>query len=63
MSCFALCATDTDSVQMLQRSTQVGEFYRMAAPKVKDPQGGLSAQYMGEQLHNRRLGLSSAHLI
>jgi hypothetical protein len=26
---------DTDSVQMLQRSTQVGEFYRMAAPKVQ----------------------------
>ena len=32
---------DTDSVQMLQRSTQVGEFYRMAAPKVlpKDDTG------------------------
>jgi len=30
---------DTDSVQMLQRSTQVGEFYRMRAPAVppKEP--------------------------
>ena len=28
-----LPSTDSDSVQMLQRSTQVGEFYRMAPPK------------------------------
>jgi len=35
---------DTDSVQMLQRSTQVGEYYRMAAPKVF--QGDLPPHYM-----------------
>lgn len=29
---------DTDSVQMLQRSTQIGEFYRMGPPKVP-PEG------------------------
>jgi hypothetical protein len=37
---------DQDSVQMLQRSTQVGEFYRMAPPEVFDP-AGLTPQYMG----------------
>ena len=36
---------DADSVQMLQRSTQVGEFYIMAPPKVV-PAGGLPKEYM-----------------
>lgn len=39
---------DTDSVQMLQRSTQVGEFYRMEAPRVWDTQKELPPYYMGE---------------
>ena len=40
---------DTDSVQMLQRSTQVGEFYRMSAPKTWDRSknaGKLPPHYM-----------------
>ena len=28
---------DADSLQMLQRNTQVGEFYRMRAPSIKWP--------------------------
>ena len=46
---------DTDSVQMLQRSTQVGEYYRMAAPKVF--QGDLPPHYMGTRhcLSNHRV--------
>lgn len=39
-------STDSDSVQMLQRSTQVGEYYRMAAPKVWDAEAGLPPHYM-----------------
>ena len=30
---------DADSLQMLQRNTQVGEFYRMRAPSIKWPKG------------------------
>lgn len=30
---------DADSLQMLQRNTQVGEFYRMRAPSIKWPEG------------------------
>ena len=37
---------DTDSVQMLQRSTQIGEFYRMAAPKVFNTSEKLPPHYM-----------------
>ena len=37
---------DQDSVQMLQRSSQVGEFYRMMPPAVWDPTRVLPAQYM-----------------
>ena len=39
---------DTDSVQMLQRSTQIGEFYRMAPPPVFDESKKLPGSYMGE---------------
>lgn len=34
---------DTDSLQMLQRSTQVGEFYRMSFPKTGDVAGKKAA--------------------
>lgn len=42
---------DQDSVQMLQRSTQVGEFYRMAPPNVFDTTKALPATYMGKPPH------------
>lgn len=38
---------DQDSVQMLQRSSQVGEFYRMAPPAVYNSKKRLPATYMG----------------
>ncbi len=37
---------DQDSVQMLQRSTQVGEFYRMSPPPVFNMEERLPASYM-----------------
>ena len=37
---------DQDSVQMLQRSTQVGEFYRMSPPPVFPSDKPLPASYM-----------------
>ena len=37
---------DQDSVQMLQRSTQVGEFYRMSPPAVFDQNASLPPSYM-----------------
>ena len=37
---------DADSVQMLQRSTQVGEYYRMMPPHTWDPNKLLPASYM-----------------
>ena len=37
---------DQDSVQMLQRSSQVGEFYRMSPPQVWDDTKLLPASYM-----------------
>lgn len=40
---------DQDSVQMLQRSTQVGEFYRMSPPAVYDASQRLPSWYMGKQ--------------
>ena len=39
---------DQDSVQMLQRSTQVGEFYRMSPPAVFDAKESLPPSYMGK---------------
>ena len=44
---FAVLA-DQDSVQMLQRSSQVGEFYRMSPPAVFDMSKKLPESYMGE---------------
>ena len=38
--------TDQDSVQMLQRSTQIGEFYRMHPPPVWDKSRKLPPTYM-----------------
>jgi hypothetical protein len=35
---------------MLQRSTQVGEFYRMSPPAVWDLNNALPPSYMGEPL-------------
>lgn len=52
MSCLALCDTDSDSVQMLQRSTQVGEFYRMSPPPVYDENKPLPATYMDILVYN-----------
>jgi hypothetical protein len=40
---------DQDSVQMLQRSSQVGEFYRMSPPTVFDMSKPLPPSYMGKQ--------------
>jgi hypothetical protein len=37
---------EADSVQMLQRSSQIGEFYRMSPPPVWDKKKQLPAQYM-----------------
>ena len=37
---------DADSVQMLQRSSQVGEFYRMSPPAVWNPANKLDPNYM-----------------
>ena len=42
----SLALADADSVQMLQRSTQVGEFYRMSPPAVFDEKTKLPATYM-----------------
>lgn len=39
---------DQDSVQMLQRSTQIGEFYRMSPPAVWDNLKPLPPSYMGK---------------
>tara|TARA_B110000858_G_scaffold149339_1_gene169837 strand:- start:309 stop:1025 length:717 start_codon:yes stop_codon:yes gene_type:complete len=39
---------DQDSVQMLQRSSQVGEFYRMSPPHVYDLKNNLPPTYMGK---------------
>lgn len=50
---------DSDSVQMLQRSTQVGEFYRMAAPKsFKKKEGAaedLPGQYMDIVIYDEEM--------
>lgn len=45
---------DQDSVQMLQRSSQVGEFYRMAPPAVFDEKKLLPSSYMGMCTHCAR---------
>jgi|TARA_B110000967_G_scaffold209775_1_gene267598 hypothetical protein len=37
---------DQDSVQMLQRSSQVGEFYRMSPPPVFNDSQRLPPSYM-----------------
>jgi len=48
-SCLFMFA-DQDSVQMLQRSSQIGEFYRMAPPEVWDASlTKLPPTYMGKQ--------------
>jgi len=47
---------DQDSVQMLQRSTQVGEFYRMAPPNVFDTTKRLPATYMGKPPQHHKTG-------
>lgn len=49
--CLCVCvqyevSDDQDSVQMLQRSTQVGEFYRMSPPAVFDMSKRLPPTYM-----------------
>ena len=43
---------DMDAVQMLQRSTQVGEYYVMSAPEVFDAKKALSPQYMDIQIYD-----------
>lgn len=43
---------DQDSVQMLQRSSQVGEFYRMSPPAVFNQSKRLPPSYMGEHRHH-----------
>lgn len=45
-TCFAVAFADQDSVQMLQRSTQIGEFYRMTPPAVFNPKEALPPTYM-----------------
>lgn len=44
----ASLSADQDSVQMLQRSSQVGEFYRMSPPAVFDSTKRLPPSYMGD---------------
>lgn len=44
---------DTDSVQMLQRSTQVGEYYRMQAPKMVN--GDLPKHYMDIVIYDEEM--------
>ena len=50
---------DSDSVQMLQRSTQVGEFYRMAPPKSFKKKAGaaedLPGQYMDIVIYDEEM--------
>tara|TARA_Y100000389_G_scaffold131005_2_gene128444 strand:- start:3367 stop:3585 length:219 start_codon:yes stop_codon:yes gene_type:complete len=46
---------DQDSVQMLQRSSQVGEFYRMSPPEVFDEKKVLPQSYMGAPLHSQHM--------
>lgn len=43
---------DQDSVQMLQRSSQVGEFYRMSPPAVFDDTERLPASYMDIMIYD-----------
>jgi hypothetical protein len=43
---------DQDSVQMLQRSTQIGEFYRMAPPAVFDQNSPLPPSYMDIMIYD-----------
>jgi hypothetical protein len=43
---------DQDSVQMLQRSTQVGEFYRMSPPAVYDASQRLPSWYMDIMIYD-----------
>ena len=43
---------DQDSVQMLQRSSQIGEFYRMSPPEVFPGEDKLPSTYMGAPLHS-----------
>ena len=50
---------DQDSVQMLQRSSQMGEFYRMSPPMAWDENRGLPASYMGASLAHARRGINS----
>ena len=45
---------DQDSVQMLQRSTQIGEFYRMHPPPVWDKSKQLPPTYMDILISTRR---------
>ena len=42
---------DSDAVQMLQRSTQVGEYYRVRAPEVFKP-GELPGSYMDMKIYD-----------
>ena len=46
---------DSDSCQMLQRSSQVGEFYRMSPPHVWDRTKQLPPQYMVRAGQGQRL--------
>jgi hypothetical protein len=43
---------DQDSVQMLQRSTQIGEFYRMSPPAVWDSSRRLPSSYMDIMIYD-----------
>ena len=43
---------DADSLQMLQRNTQIGEFYRMRAPSIKFEDGPKHAHYLDIVIYN-----------
>lgn len=46
---------NTDSMQLLRRRTQVGEFYRMRAPPVHDPARGLSPNYLDILIYDEKV--------
>ena len=50
IACFDFA--DQDSVQMLQRSSQIGEFYRMSPPPVWDVSKKLPGQYMDIMIYD-----------
>ena len=54
---------DADSMQMLQRSTQVGEFYYMMAPSMTWSDNENHKHYLGTHTHTHTHWLTTLQVI